>query len=519
MQYILPYSTLIGFTLVIVLSIIALAKTRATKKLTQELQMLKSTYNDLDKQAKLIIKTDLDLHKAQGELDKKITSLYTLQKISRVLSTTLDEEEIFNKVSEQYMTELGFDKAFALFTQQNKKELNESEQTTQIKYKINYKENAINKILSHKFSKNVFDPVINKAEIVSSFDLTNFDQRGLEAFNQECGVHSFVCAPITTKDGVIGALFSGVEPSYSPVTGGDKEIIGILAAQIGQSLENARLFEETWSAYQQLEIKVQQRTKELSKALEEIKVVTQRKTDFVSAVAHELRTPLTSIKGYAALLSAGKLGQIPPAVKERLEKINKHSDNLSGLINNLLDISRIESGRVEMNIEKINLKETVESFYDLLAPQFKEKQIKFKQDIPPVIKEILADKQQLQRVFINLVGNAIKFTPAGGTITIGAKETNDEIQIVVQDSGIGIPKKDLHKVFEEFYRTDEAVNQQIKGTGLGLSLVKYIVEAHKGKIWVDSDTGKGAKFIFALPLNPGKEEDNEKEKKDPRRRR
>jgi signal transduction histidine kinase len=295
-------------------------------------------------------------------------------------------------------------------------------------------------------------------------------------------------------------LFVVSESNYSPITSGDKEIISILATQIGQSLENAKLFEETWRSHQELETKVKQRTKELSDVLEEIKAITKRKSDFVSAVSHELRTPLTSIKGYASLLSAGKLGELQPPVKERLEKINKHADSLSQLINDLLDVSRIESGKVEMKIEDIDIRKLLEAIADMFMPQFKEKQISLLQDVSSDISTIPADLNQLQRVFINLLSNAFKFTPPDGKITIRVKKTDSSAQIDVEDTGLGIAENNLKKIFEEFYREDNEINQSVKGTGLGLSLVKYIVEAHQGKIWVNSKLGKGTTFSFTIPI-------------------
>jgi len=273
-----------------------------------------------------------------------------------------------------------------------------------------------------------------------------------------------------------------------------------LATQIGQATENAKLFEQTWRSHQDLEHKIQQRTKELSEALEQIKMISKRKTDFISAVSHELRTPLTSIKGYASILAMGKLGELPPAAKERIEKINKHSDNLSQLINNLLDISRIESGRVELKFEPLNLKTLADSLGDMLAPPMKDKNMEFFVDMPGDIPLVKVDKSQIERVFINILGNAIKFTPVGGRITIKARILDEEkVQVSISDSGIGIAEKDLDKIFEEFYRVDNEVNQKVKGTGLGLALVKYIVEAHQGKLTVSSQLNRGSTFSFTLP--------------------
>ena len=315
-------------------------------------------------------------------------------------------------------------------------------------------------------------------------------------------VRFFVVAPILPKEGNRGFLFVGTESADALLTEGDEELITILANQIGQSLENARLFEETWQAQQDLENKVEQRTNELTVALEEIKAVSKRKTDFVSAVSHELRTPLTSIKGYASILLSEKLGGLPQAVKERLDKINRHSDELAHLVNELLDISRIESGRVTMKSEPCELKDMVTMVADLLSVQLKEKDIEFAIDIRKDIKLILGDRQQLERVFINLVSNAIKFTPLKGKIMINAYSKDGLVQIDVTDTGIGIPPEAQGAIFEEFYRVDNPINQKVKGTGLGLSLVKHIVEAHKGEIWVKSNIGEGSTFSFTIPKPP-----------------
>ncbi|MBI5872849.1 MAG: hypothetical protein HZB36_01735 [Candidatus Omnitrophica bacterium] len=348
-------------------------------------------------------------------------------------------------------------------------------------------------------SPSVIDKVINKSHTFSSLD-TDKSSKEIPKFLKILNLSSFICAPIMQKNGAVGGLVMGCESPYTHLTEGDKDIVYILAAQIGQAVENAGLFEETYRSHQELEQKVQQRTRELSSALEEIKTISKRKSDFISAVSHELRTPLTSIKGYASILAAGKLGELPEAAKERVEKINKHSDSLSQLINNLLDISRIESGRVELKFEPISLKNIIDSLGDMLAPAMKEKNIEFVADIPLGLSTVRADKGQLERVFINLAGNAIKFVPPGGRITVRAKATeNDMLQVSVSDNGIGISNNDIAKLGEEFFRVDNEVNAKVKGTGLGLSLVKHIIEAHKGKLTITSTLGKGSTFTFTLP--------------------
>jgi signal transduction histidine kinase len=491
-EVIVNYAGMIALISVIVLTIILVFKMEKIKELQTRLSKLTRAFNELDGQAKLIVQTDVELHRAQEELDKKVAGLVTLQELTRYISTTLDEEEVFKKIDEKHITELGFDKAVAF--------IKDDTGEFRVKTTVGYTGDETNRILKlFTGIPLVMDKVLDKNKILSSLD-TDKASKEIPHLLTLLGLASFVCAPIMQKEGSIGALLVGNESSYTILTEGDKDLVYILATQIGQALENAKLFEKTWRSQQELEEKIQQRTKELSAALEEIKIISKRKSDFISAVSHELRTPLTSIKGYASILATGKLGELPAAAKERIEKINKHSDSLAELINNLLDISRIESGRVELKLESIDLRATAEALADMFAPSLKEKNIEFVIDVAIDLPPARADKNQMERVFINLLGNAVKFTPVGGRISLKGKALNETmLQVSVSDNGIGIAEKDLDKIFEEFYRVDSEINQKVKGTGLGLSLAKYIVEAHKGTLSVSSQLNKGSTFTFTLP--------------------
>jgi len=169
------------------------------------------------------------------------------------------------------------------------------------------------------------------------------------------------------------------------------------------------------------------------------------------------------------------------------------------MVNDLLDIARIESGRVKMNLEPCDLAEIVGKVEDLLGEQIKEKGIEFKNEVKANEFRVLVDPGQIERVLINLIGNAMKFTPASGKITVWAQKKEKMVEVAVKDTGCGIPEEAQELIFEEFYRVEHPINQQVKGTGLGLSLVKYIVEAHGGKIWVKSKLNEGSTFIFTLP--------------------
>ncbi len=481
----------LGLSGVIIMTFVLISKETKIHSLQDSINKLQKALDEMDEQAKLIVRTDIELNKAQEDLDRKITGLYTLQKLSRSISSTLEENQVFKKIEPAYLTDLGFQKALAYL-------LDEKEKKFLLQMSLGYTEEEVMDI--NKFietNKESYFQLINNEKAVSSItsgENPAFTKNIKEIFK----VSSFVSSPILVKEGNPGLLFVGAENSDTTITEGDEDLITILASQIGQALENAGLFEKTWQAHQDLEKRVEERTRELSKVLEEVKKISQRKNDFISNVSHELRTPLTSIKGYASILLSGKLGTLPEEVHKRLEKINKHSDELVLFVNDLLDLSRIESGKVDLKLAPLNLKTVAEEVADLLAVQFKEKQIEFSCESPEDIPEILADYSQIKRVFINLINNSIKYTPRG-KISIRLNKLNNEIQIDVQDTGCGIPETAIDKLFTEFYRVDSVMNQEIKGTGLGLALVKNIVSAHKGKIWVKSKIGQGTTFSFTLP--------------------
>jgi signal transduction histidine kinase len=477
--------------IIIVLGLTLFYKLQRLKELEGKIAALNFALEEMDEQAKLIMRTDIELNKTQEELDKKIAGLDALQKLSHEINTTLEEKQIFNKINIKYLDELGFEKSLAFLWKSLEKEFRpylylgyNEEESERIRIEINS-------------NKDYFLDLIQNGTTASSVSLPN-DFLPKDKINRLFLVHSFIICPVLTQEGDRGFIFVGTQNIDTSITKGDQEFIGILSNQIAQTLDNARLFEKTWRSQQELEIKVEERTRQLTEALEEVKKMSKRKSDFISSVSHELRTPLTSIKGYAAILLAGKLGALPDEIRSKLEKINLHSDELVHMVNDLLDISRIESGKVNMKIESLDLKAIVDKIFDLLSEQLKIKGISYGSNIPDNCQRILADRSQIERVFINLLGNALKFTPQNGKINIDANCANKIIQINVKDTGFGIPEEAQEHIFEEFYRVDNAINQEVKGSGLGLTLIKHIIEAHGGRIWVKSKLGEGSTFSFTL---------------------
>ena len=474
------------------LAIVLMLKIDKIKKLQTMVDKLKKSLEEMDEQAKLIVRTDIELNKTQEELDKKITGLYALQRLSRIITTTLEESQIFKVIESASFEDLGFEKALALLWDEKENKF--------IPYiSMGYLHDGIEAIKPQVNSdRDIYLDLIKTGKTFSSISVPH-NTALREKINHIFKVNSFVISPVLPKEGSKGFFFVGTENMDVAITEGDEELIAILSNQIGQALENARLFEKTWRAQQELEKKVEERTRELTLALDEVRKISKRKTDFISSVSHELRTPLTSIKGYAAILMEEKLGHLPQAAKERLEKINRHSDELVHMVNDLLDIARIESGRAVMKMEGQDLKTVISNVADLISIQCKNKNIELITNIQKDTPPHLEARTQLERVFINLLGNAVKFTHENGKITIKTHTEDNVIQVDISDTGIGIPPDSLSMLFEEFYRVDNPINQQVKGTGLGLSLVKHILEAHKGRIWVESKPGKGSTFSFTLP--------------------
>lgn len=468
-----------------------IAKSEENKDLKAAYAKVMESFHELDEQAKLIVKTDLELNKTQEELDRRLTGLDTLQKLSRNIKMTLDEGDVFRHIDKTLINEIGFTRA-AIFT------CNE-EGKFLCRVNIGLDQGKTDAAITQIQTDNALFQSLTEGLTFSSMSSS---QKIRASIISLFDVEHFILAPMFVQGKTAGLLFVGNRYNAPAVTEGDKELVLILTGLISQWTENAQLFEQVYRSSQTLEMKVNERTRELSQALKEVETVSKKKSEFISAVSHELRTPLTSIKGYASILMTGKVGEIPQAVKERLAKINSHSDNLVKLINDLLDIARIESGRVEMKTVLQPVKHMLENIADLLTPQLNNKNLQLRLNIPADTPEIEFDATQVERVFINLVGNAIKFTPPGGNITINAITHWDRQRVLfeVADTGIGIKKDDLNKLFNEFFRVENEINMNVKGTGLGLALAKNIVEAHGGRIWVTSEPGTGTTFHFTLPF-------------------
>ncbi len=219
--------------------------------------------------------------------------------------------------------------------------------------------------------------------------------------------------------------------------------------------------------------------------------------DFISNISHELRTPLASLKALTETLQDGALDD-PPAARRFMGRIETEVDALTQMSQELLDLSRIESGQVQLDLQEISPQKIIQRVAERMRTQTERADVNLTLDCPSVVPSVHADVARIEQVFVNLIHNAIKFTSTGGTVTLSAGAGFRHVRFAVADSGIGIPARDLPRIFERFYKADPA--RRSRGTGLGLSISKHLVEAHGGRIWAESIEGEGSTFYFELPI-------------------
>jgi signal transduction histidine kinase len=315
---------------------------------------------------------------------------------------------------------------------------------------------------------------------------------------KEAGIRSAVAVPLKARGTVIGVL---AVTSRAPHQFREEEqqLLSALADQAAIAIENAKLYEQVKQYAGELEAKVEVRTRALQEANERLKELDRLKSEFVSDVSHELRTPLTSIKGYVDYLLEGIAGELSQPQRDFLIRVKGNTDRVLRLINDLLDLARIEAGRVDLHPVRLSLLEVATEVIDALKPLASEKGIDLGTRFPETDVFVRADRDHLSQVLLNLIHNAVKFTPPGGRARVRAKVQGDgNVVTVVQDTGEGIPREEWERVFGKFHQVSQTPPQP-KSSGLGLAITKKLIELQGGKIWVRSDPGKGSEFSFTLP--------------------
>jgi signal transduction histidine kinase len=328
--------------------------------------------------------------------------------------------------------------------------------------------------------------------------LPSISEHRTRDLQNELGFKKFVITPLVAERKVVGALIGASRKTY--VEDAVVDTLDNFANQAALAIESAQLFEE-------LELKNLQ-----------LEQANKIKSDFLAIMSHELRTPLTAIIGYSEILLESVLGDLNREQRDSLTEVLKNAENLLQLINSVLDLAKVEAGKMDLAVETFQVCDVVADVQQTVAPLMAKKKQFFKTDIPSDLPLITADPRKLRQILLNLIGNAIKFTPERGEITVSGRyyadpsELASEFQldashqqplfrIAVSDSGIGIKKEHLESIFQTFQQVDSTFTRKYQGTGLGLALTRQLVELHGGVIAVTSEFGRGSEFKFTLPVN------------------
>ena len=297
------------------------------------------------------------------------------------------------------------------------------------------------------------------------------------------GIRAILAVPMVREDRLIGCL--AVTRNHSGEFAAETiELMRTFATQSALAIQNARLFREIEDKSRQLE------------------VASQHKSEFLANMSHELRTPLNAIIGFSEVLTDRMFGDLNEKQEEYLKDIYASGTHLLSLINDILDLSKIEAGRMELELADFDLPQAIDNALMLVRERAGRRSITLHTAVDARLGQVRADERKVRQVVLNLLSNAIKFTPEGGRIEVAASPRDEWVEVSVSDTGVGIAPEDHEAVFEEF-RQVGTVEKKAEGTGLGLTLCRKFVELHGGKIWVKSELGVGSTFIFTIPVRRG----------------
>ncbi|MCH8919750.1 MAG: GAF domain-containing sensor histidine kinase [Chloroflexi bacterium] len=302
------------------------------------------------------------------------------------------------------------------------------------------------------------------------------DERELPPF-RKIGIMTHVCIPLAVRGHALGVL-GLIDRQPHSFSGDELSLFNAVGEQLGIALERAQLFD---------------RQAKLNKQLEE---ASRHKSEFLANLSHELRTPLNAVLGASELLADGLFGPLNEKQTEYVRDIHESGAHLLSLINDVLDLSKVEAGRLDLHLSHFDLRSLMESSCAIVRERAAIKSLKFDVIPPPEDVIIEADERKVKQIVYNLLSNAVKFTPENGRVTFSAHQDSDEVIFAVEDTGPGVPEEFQERVFDEFFQHSDSE----EGTGLGLTLCKRLVELHGGRIWLESQGGQGSRFSFAIPI-------------------
>ncbi|MDZ7703566.1 MAG: ATP-binding protein [Trueperaceae bacterium] len=302
-------------------------------------------------------------------------------------------------------------------------------------------------------------------------------------------MESYIGVPLVVDGRVDGTLgFLGKKPRDTPFTKSDRDFVELLSRWVGSVIERKRARNQERRHLSELEYKNEQ-----------LEQASRLKSEFLANMSHELRTPLTAVLGFSEVLEEEMFGPLNDQQKQYIHDIYESGKHLLSLINDVLDVSKIEAGKMEMGLEPVDLTDLAQDALRLVRERSERRGISLETDLPDTIAPLSADPRKLKQALLNYLSNAIKFTDEGGTVTLRIRDDAEHVSVEVEDTGIGIAPEDQQRLFKPFVQLDASLARQYEGTGLGLLLTRRLVELHGGTVWVDSEPGQGSVFGMRLP--------------------
>ena len=469
-----------------------------------------------------------DLGRSRAELGSRLAELVALNELGIALSSTLDLDELLDRALRAVVRHLPFDRALVLLVDDEGRSLGHGRSiggSAEVEAIVR----GFGVDLTEERSTLVQLARAEGPMVFRDVDADPYEPN--RAFARMLEVTSFLGTPLVTQGRTVGVLAVDNRLSGRAVERSMGPLLFTVGNLLAAAVQNARLYAEIEEQNRELEARVARRTAQLADATEEAQAArasaeaaSATKSAFLANVSHELRTPLTSILGFTKLVRkrldevvlpavAGtpaaapasaeppdpKLGRAVRQIRENLEIMVAEGDRLTALINDVLDLEKIEAGRMEFRREPLDVGEVVDQALAATAALFETTGLILRREIAAGIPTLLGDRHRLIQVVINLVSNAVKFT-ARGSVTVGVRPTGDEVVVWVADTGTGIPEEDRGRVFEDFAQSGDTLSDTPRGTGLGLPISRQIVEAHGGRLWLESTVGVGSTFSFSLPV-------------------
>ena len=417
-----------------------------------------------------------ELARLYGQLERSVQELETLGDVSREISSTLELQAVLRGIAAHAVSLTGadagafcaYDEEAQVFRLQAAHELHPTVIDAITLRPVRLGEGAIGSAGSRRRAVQI--PDIEQEKDYSLYDMM-----------REPGYRALLAVPLLREDSLIGGLVICRKKPGNFATE-TVELVQTLANQSVLAIENAELFQE-----------IEEKGRQLEEA-------SRHKSEFLANMSHELRTPLNAVLGYAELMQDGIYGELSEQVREILDRIQQNGRHLLGLINDVLDLSKIEAGQLTLSLADYSMRALVLDVVSATEGLASDKNLTFEAHVPKDLHNGHGDEQRIRQVLVNLVSNAIKFTEAG-SVTIRVREDGDRFLVAIIDTGVGIAPDDQHHIFEEFQQLDSSSTRKEGGTGLGLAIAKRIVELHGGSIWVESELGQGSTFSFTLPMS------------------